>query len=402
MKLNGKGSIWRRIARKPPRQILQGLVARLGDRVEVRELEFPLEDADVFDSRRALALLSPSASRTPGSGRRIAWVVVPPGVGSGGHTTLFRMIQAASAAGLDNTLLFYDRYHGDFDINVERVRRGWPWLQCRIEPIGETITGFDACVASSWPTAHVVGSRTSGQSMARLYFIQDFEPYFYPRGAMYALAEDTYRFGFCNIALGQMVRDTILARTGVESVVVPFGSDPTTYRLEHQGPPRRGIAFFAKVNSDRRGFRIAVLALREFHRRHPDEPIHVYGDRLRARDLPMVNHGYLSPEQLNDLYNSVVAGLVLSFTNISLIPAELAAAGAVPVVNDDAGARTVFDHPSALWTSATPTAIADALSEAVRAVERDAIASAVAAWRGPTWDDTAHEVIRIIREGAAA
>ena len=88
----------------------------------------------------------------------------------------------------------------------------------------------------------------------------------------------------------------------------------------------------------------------------------------------------------------------MSFTNISLIPAELAASGAIPVLNDDAGARAVFDHPCAVWTAPTPTAIADALSDAVTRPDPEATASAVASWRGPTWDDTARGVVDMIRQ----
>ena len=125
--------------------------------------------------------------------------------------------------------------------------------------------------------------------------------------------------------------------------------------------------------------------------------MHVYGDTMREPGLRVVNHGYLDPAGLNALYNAVTAGLVLSFTNISLIPAELAAAGAVPVLNEDAAGRLVFDNPAAVWAAATPTALADALARVVETADPEAQARAVAAWRGASWDDAGAAFVSMLQ-----
>ncbi|TFV84077.1 glycosyltransferase family 1 protein [Microbacterium sp. dk485] len=381
------GALWRRVRRKSPRQLAQRVVSRLADAVDLAERDFPLHEADIFDSTRA-GHLARAARSAP---TRIAWIVVPPGIGSGGHTTLFRLIRHAARAGISNTLFFYDRHNGDFQVNVERLRRGWPDLDCDVQPLPDRLDGFDAYVASAWPTVHALATRTEHTAARRVYFIQDYEPYFSPRGTLSTLAEDTYRFGFDNIALGPMVVRTLERELGVASHVVPFGQDALAYAHRDDGSPRAGVAFFAKTNNERRGYRLALLALREFQRRRPDVPVHVYGDTVRETGLRVVNHGYLTPGELDALYNAVVCGLVLSFTNISLIPAELAAAGAVPVMNEDAAARLVFDNPAAQWAAPTPTAIADVLERIVgaSAAEQQARARAVAAWRGPSWEETA-------------
>ncbi|MBD7958551.1 glycosyltransferase family 1 protein [Microbacterium sp. Sa4CUA7] len=391
---HGPVGLARRLAHKGPRLTAQTLVRKLADRLDVAELDFPLLDGDVYDSVRATARTA-SERAALAAGSRVAWLVVPPGVGSGGHTTLFRMIQAAERAGIVNTLLLYDRYRGDMRLHEERIRAGWPWLTCEIAAVPQQLQGFDAYVASSWQTAHVLGARAEGAPGSRHYFVQDFEPYFHPRGALYSLAEDSYRFGFHMIALGPMVGTAIGAATGTSPSVVPFGADTVVYRLLPERPPREGVAFFAKRGNDRRGFRIADLALREFQSRHPQVPIHVYGDEVREQGRNVVNHGYLSPDDLNRLYNSVVAGLVLSFTNVSLIPAELAAAGAIPVLNEHTDARHTFDNPEAVWAAATPTAIADALERTVMNPD-GAVHERAAAWRTPSWDDTSAELVGLL------
>jgi hypothetical protein len=102
-----------------------------------------------------------------------------------------------------------------------------------------------------------------------------------------------------------------------------------------------------------------------------------------------VSHGSLTPERLNLLYNQVVTGLALSFTNISLVAEEMLAAGVVPVVNDSPLARADLRHPDVLWARPTAIALAEALQSAVDRGDRDAHARAVAAAvTTPPWAHT--------------
>jgi glycosyltransferase involved in cell wall biosynthesis len=387
------GRLLRKLARKSPREIAQHAVRRLSDRLDVGELDFPLLPHDIADSHAPVTPEAPAA--LPGR-RRLGWIVVPPGAGSGGHTTLFRMMEAARAAGFENTLLFYDRYRSDHGNNARTVRDAWPWLQCDIQPVSERLEGFDGIVASSWPTAHVAARRRlPGQPV--VYFIQDFEPYFSPRGSEYALAEDSYRLGLTNVALGQMVASTIREQVGIDMPTVPFGCDRDTYSWMPQAQPRSGVLFYAKRGNDRRGYRLAVLALEQFHRMRPDEPIHVYGDAPSSLPFPVTAHGSLSPARLNELYNGVVAGLALSFTNISLVAEEMLAAGVVPVINDARLARADLENAHAAWAAPTPTAIARGLVDAVDRRDRDAHARVVAASvTTASWEATGAQFARIL------
>jgi glycosyltransferase involved in cell wall biosynthesis len=311
---------------------------------------------------------------------------------------MFRMMQSAQRAGFANTLLFYNRHDADLGEYADVVRSAWPWLDCEIGEIGDRIEGFDAVVASSWATAHALAAH-AGAVMRPLYFIQDYEPYFYPRGSQYAFAEDTYRFGFRNIALGHMVQQCLEREAGVASDFVPFGCDTGTYRLLDADRPRSGIVVYAKKGNDRRGYRLVILALEIFHRRFPHEPVHVYGDRVDELSFPVVQHGSVRPDELNELYNGVVAGLALSFTNISLVAEELLAAGAIPVINDSPLARADLENPHARWATPTPAALADALGAAVANPDRQAAALAAArSVEGRSWDPTGEAVARILAD----
>ena len=51
------------------------------------------------------------------------WVMSPPSLGSGGHTTLFRIINYLQAHGYENRIYFYDAYRGDHEYYKSIVRR---------------------------------------------------------------------------------------------------------------------------------------------------------------------------------------------------------------------------------------------------------------------------------------
>lgn len=392
---SGGRGLLARVRGRSARYLAQYAALRLTARLHARDLEFPLLPQDLADSA---ALRHPLARSAPTDGRpRVAWLAAPPGAGSGGHTTQFRMMAAAIAAGQRTTLLLYDRHGGDFARKAATVRRAWPWMTADIRPVPDRITGYDAVVATSWPTAHVAATRVDEGRV--LYFIQDYEPYFTPHGAEYALAQDSYRFGFRHIALGHMVQDALRDEVGAPSDVVPFGCDTEIYRALEGTAPRRGVVFYAKRGNDRRGFALAIRALAAFHEARPDEPIHIYGDAVDDAPFPHVAHGNLDPVALNALYNTVVAGLALSFTNISLVAEELLAAGAIAVVNDSPLPRADLDNPFAVWARATPAALAAALIAAVGRPDRDAHAARVAASvTGRSWRTTQEATTAVIAD----
>jgi O-antigen biosynthesis protein len=231
--------------------------------------------------------------------------------------------------------------------------------------------------------------------------VQDFEPYFYPRGSAHELAEDTYRFGFSTITVGNMLARELNERFGTQCTVAPFGCDTDKYRVTNHGP-RDGVVFYAKPGVARRGYEMGVFALELFHRDRPEIRIHTFGIEARKLPFPATVHAHLAPSELNSLYNDCAAGLALSFTNISLIPTELLAAGVVPVVNDFEGkTRADLDNPHVAWSRATPRALADSLAGAVdyqRAVGADTLRDSV---NGLSWAPAQASVVRAIQDECA-
>ncbi|MFE4195031.1 glycosyltransferase family 1 protein [Paenarthrobacter sp. NPDC056912] len=357
------------------------------DAWHLSEPSLPLREPDICDP--GLVYREAPARRTAAP-LSVGWVCTPPAPGSGGHTTFFRMVKGLEDRGHQCTLFLYDRNDDDVDRHTETIRRYWPELRAVVRSATDGMEGVDAIVASSWPTAHVVAARAP-RGVHLFYFIQDYEPYFYPRGAHYALAEDSYRLGLTNVALGAMIGEAMKAELGfAPGAVVPFGCDTGVYRLLHTAgqAPRTGVVYYAKKSVDRRGYLLAKLALEQFHALHPEQEIHIYGDVITGWSVPVTNHGNLAPRELNKLYNRTIAGLAISFTNISLVPGELLAAGNVPVLNKAAFASGLLTEAGPIWASATPAGLAAALAEVVSAPDIAARAISIAGRDRPNWAAT--------------
>jgi hypothetical protein len=384
-----------RILRRDGARVLAQRVSRAAhQRLGAAELDFPLDLDDVVDSQR-LTLATPAHRPPRGQPLTIGWICTPPGPGSGGHTTLFRMVEAAEAAGHTCVLYLYDRFGGDLGRQEAVIRRCWPGVRARVRSVADGLEPLDAYVASAWPTAHVLAAR-SDLPTRRLYFVQDFEPLFYPPSSEFVLAEDTYRFGFRSITVGPMLANLLRERFGVEATVAQFGCDLDTYQLTNQGD-RNGVVFYAKRDVARRGFVLGLLALREFHRQHPGCEIHLFGDPTVRVPFPATNHGSVSPAQLSEIYNSCAAGIALSFTNASLVPDELLACGVVPVVGDNPYARGGLDNPYIRWSSPTPKALADTLG-AIVAGDRATPSEVAASVRGRPWDGAQRATVEAIED----
>jgi len=127
------------------------------------------------------------------------WVTTPPGLGSGGHSTTFRIIKWLEQLGYVNRVYFYDAYGGDHAYYASIVRDAYAFKGL-VSSMDDPMEDADAVIATSWPTAYAVfNARCSGK---RYYFVQDYEPSFHPVGSWSVLAENTYRMGLHGITAG--------------------------------------------------------------------------------------------------------------------------------------------------------------------------------------------------------
>lgn len=380
----------------------RGLINRMRTKasewIRPSDLVWPLfpEDAITADlSRPPFAC----ARRTNLTGPILVnWVMSPPGIGSGGHTTIFRIIKYLEQHGYRNRIYFYNPHGGDLEY-YRGIVRNFYGCTSEIADVGKGMIDADAIVATAWPSAYAVyNSRSAGK---RFYFVQDYEPYFYPVSTNSVLAENTYRMKFQGITAGRWLAEKLSRDFGMDADFFPFGCDTNRYRRDPSAT-RSGVAFYARLGTPRRAVELGLLALEVFAKRHPKVDLHLFGQDLGKLPFRYVNHGNTTPDRLNEIYNRSFAGLSLSLTNVSLVPYEMLASGCIPIVNDAEHNRMVLDNPHIQYAPPTPLALVDALEAVMKRPDLEAESARGAASVGYTpWDTAGAAVDAILRRTLA-
>ncbi|HWK20776.1 MAG TPA: glycosyltransferase family 1 protein [Microbacteriaceae bacterium] len=351
-------------------QGLREVVRRIGSRLDrgddrgIGLVRF--DDAEAVDWRTPHPAVATPSDRGPGPWS-VAWIMSPPGENSGGHQNLFRFLRVLEEAGHRCVVYLYSN---DGDVSaaasaaVVRDSPSYPDVAAEFRVwTGEVPAEIDAIFATGWETAYP--SFRSASMARRFYFVQDFEPWFTGAGTASALAEATYRFGFRGITAGGWLEQKLNAEYGMHTDRFDFGADPAHYRLLGDAGPRNEVLFYARRTTDRRGLGLGLMALDLVAKARPDVTINLVGEDLTGLTIPFAHENLygLSVNDLGPIYNRCAAGLVLSFSNLSLLPLELLAAGTIPVVNNAPNNRLVSDHPAIVYTEPIPAALADAILE---------------------------------------
>jgi glycosyltransferase involved in cell wall biosynthesis len=289
---------------------------------------------------------------------------VPPwSFGSGGHLNIFRFVNYLEQEGFDCRIVVVGEPQ---PISSEQARKQ---INTGFFPLkGEIYLGIDSAppahitIATSWTTAYYV--RAFQSTVHRCYFVQDFEPYFYAAGAEYAWAEETYRFGFFGITAGTWLKEKLAAEYGMRTEAFGFSFDSDRYvQHKRREPEIRRIFFYARPPTERRAFQMGMLVLDEVIRRIPDVKVIFAGWDVSEYHIPYehLNCGVVRLDELPDLYSQCDVALVLSFTNLSLLPLELMACGTPVVSNRAPCTEWLLNDHNALLAAPTVEALADAL-----------------------------------------
>jgi len=330
----------------------------------------------------------------------INWLMPPPGKGSGGHMTIYRFIRYLETSGHTCRIYFHNPGPGSsveavqaiMGTSFPKVKATQRWLQ-----VDEEMEEADAIFATSWQTAYTVYA--SKVKAKKFYFVQDFEPYFYPVGGMYMLAENTYKLGLRGITAGGWLKKRLHEDYGIVTSSFDFGSDSEKYRLVNDGR-RKEIVFYARPTTARRAFELGVLTLDLFHKKHPDYTINFIGWDVSEFNIPFPhkNLGILDPNQLNELYNRCAGSLVMSLTNMSLLPLELLSSGCIPVINDGDNNRLVSDNKFIEYSPGNdPITLAKTLSKVVTIKNLTAYAKMASdSVKNNNWDESGKKFVEIV------
>lgn len=370
-------SAWRVWRRQGSLRLVQRAAAKLSPNFFVQPSSLRSEDALGADPSTPIAAVTSPAVITK-ERLTVAWVMSPPVASSGGHQNIFRFVRVLEQAGHEVRIYLYSAtgFYSPADARgVIDSSSHFAAIQAPIEnyPEAGVPSDVDVIVACNWPTVY----RTArDESLARrLYFVQDYEPMFYPASSEAVLAGNTYRFGYFGITAGRWLATKLARDYNMPTAHFDFGSELAHYPFTNDAE-RGDVLFYARPSTPRRGFELGLLALELFHRERPEYGIHLVGQKLSGLSVPFPHAapGSLPLGELAELYNRSRAALVISLTNLSLLPLELLSAGVIPVLNDGENNRMVSDNPFIEYGDLSPRALADRL---IAVVDRpDAIAHA--------------------------
>ena len=341
------------------------------------------------------------AERTP---LHIAVAIPPFDKGSGGHMTIFTLVDRLERAGHTCSIWLHDPRgklrRQNAAVLRRRVVEEFVPIQAPLYKGFDDWHGADVAVATGWDSAYPVVLLPHVR--ARAYLINDHEPEFFATSADALWAAHTYELGLYGISAGRWLRDLLARRYGQRGGWFRLGVDHETY---HPGPGERRrdtVIFYARGFTPRRAVPLGEIALQELQRRRPDLRVVLFGQEDQL-GLPFDHEhlGVVEPEVLARRYREATVGLCLSLTNYSLIPQEMLACG-LPCV-DLAGASTEAElgrDGGIELADPDPVAIADALERLLddRELWERRSRNGLAQVSEASWDDAARDVERGLRE----
>jgi len=310
----------------------------------------------VLDYPQTLPLCPPDGEFDPRH-MELHWVVPDFELGMGGPMAIFRFISYLERFGHKNTIWIRGgTRHGDGEGARKFIRECFIPIDAAVNVlVGDVhrIQG-DAVIATHCWTAYPV--RAVQHVRERFYFVQDYEPSFYPMGAEYLLSEATYRFAFSCITSSNWLQQMMRARYGARAARFTYAYDPAVYNTNVDSLRATDrVAFYARTKTARRAVELGLMALELVAEKFPSLKVDFFGGSIGRPNVSYqyVDHGVLDDKRLAELYRRATIGVVFSTTNHSLIPHEMMACG-LPVVEIDAES-TRADFPADAVTLAAPT-----------------------------------------------
>ncbi len=293
----------------------------------------------------------------------LLWFIPDFNIGSGGHTTIFRTIWHLEQKGYRSGIVICKpvMHQNAQDARAEIQEHFFP-LQAQVYLGFAGLPPCEFAMATGWDTAYSVRAFTGARH--KLYFVQDFEPYFYAMGSEHVLAENTYRFGFFGITAGDWLAGKLAQDYGMVTHPVRFGVEQERYRRRPRREPHiRRVFFYARPPTQRRAFELGLLVLKAVWERLPDTHFIMAGWDTSNYSIPFphLSCGTVTPDELADVFSQCDVALVLSLTNASLMPPELMACGCTVVSNRGLNVEWLLSEDVAVLTDATPEAMTDAV-----------------------------------------
>jgi O-antigen biosynthesis protein len=329
----------------------------------------------------------------------IAWVVPPWSIGSGGHTTIFRLVRQMEQRGHRCSIHLFDTEHKEGRSGGQlrdEIREHFVDIEAPVFRDLSRWTGADVAIATEWRTAFPV--RDLPGCREKVYLVQDDEPQFYATSSQSIWAEESYRMGYRCIAYTPWMADILREQWGLEARYFECGTDTDVYEFAgEEGREPELVAVYARRETARRAVELALAGLATAYDRRPSLRVVAFGSNFPvSAPLPLEDRGVQPPRDLARLYREASVGVVFSLTTHSLVAQEMMASG-LPVVElqgDNVTSALGESGELVELAERTPDSIADAVERLLDDRERAAAMAARA--RGfveeRTWERAGDQV----------
>ncbi len=370
-----------------------------------------LADLNISDMAANAAAIAAGKSR-PRRLDVVAWLLPPVTHAlKGGVRTVFTFAERYSLEfGTLNYFVIYS--HAGRDVNTsalcESLAANFPALRFvvvvhrRGRDRPADLPASNVAVCTLWTTAYLLAKYNSTQ--AKYYLVQDFEPAFYPAGALYGAIEQTYRLGFSCLANTEGVASYCRRYTDDVVHFVP-GVDRSIFKpdlLRSEPLEPRRVVLYGRPSNARNCFAlISEIAIR-LKKRLGDRIIiqsvgEVWDPATYGLDGVVENLGLLdSMEEVATLYRSSDLGMVFMMTpHPSYQPLEYMASGCVVATNINPANGWLIRADNALSLEPVPGVAAERVENLLADCEawRSMRGAGLKAVESLSWD-TAFDVVR--------
>lgn len=297
------------------------------------------------------------------------WIIPDIGIGSGGHLNIFRFIQFLERNGYICTIAIVGSHKFDSSEYYQSlIKKNFFALRAKVVFGVEDLPPAKFTFATSWITAYYL--RKFQNTSLKLYFLQDFEPDFYPKGSEYDFALKTYSFGYIGVCAGGWLAEKFSSEFGMSCYSYNFSYDKEIYKIKKHITREKITKIFCyfRPQTPRRGSKTTLLALALVAQKYNDVEFVFAGYSGSLKEVFAYKHqnlGVVAINKLPDVYNACDIALCLSFTNLSLLPLELMACGCAVVSNKGSNVEWLLNSQNSVLVDSDPKSIAEGIGSLI-------------------------------------
>ena len=241
------------------------------------------------------------------------WVIPEMGKGSGGHLNIFRFVSFLEKMGFHSRIyLFKAPTLQDNESVREFLKENFPILDERVE--------------AYWDVKYA-------------------------------------KFAHATIATSWEIKDKLIADFGMKADSFGFSYDKDMYvPLKKKGTTKR-VFFYARPVTPRRDFEIGLFALDLLCKKMPEVEVVFAGWDISTFEIPFKHRdmGIMSVDKLSKVYSQCDLCLIISNTNLSLLPLEVMASNSVAVCSKGANSTWLVNEENSVLVEYEPRNIAETM-----------------------------------------